>query len=117
MGVDPKDYENYKKRILSVLEIKKMFPVAEGQYEIVDLDTPSEDINTEQRRILMQKEYFFCRRYMKAIETKAKTIYNKQIDTKEIQPFYCDYRKLEIIAQTYNQQSIGDNSSPTTADS
>ena len=49
--------------------------------------------------------------------TKAKTIYNKQIDTKEIQPFYCDYRKLEIIAQTYNQQSTGDNSSPTTADS
>ena len=61
MGVNAADYCYYKKRILSVLEIKKMIPVPATQYTLVDLDTPSDDISTEQRRILMQKEYFFLK--------------------------------------------------------
>ncbi|MGL4949983.1 MAG: hypothetical protein ACRC5M_06345 [Anaeroplasmataceae bacterium] len=32
------EYDKYKKRILSVLEIKKMFPVKSGVYEKVSLN-------------------------------------------------------------------------------
>ena len=64
MGVKPTDYCYFKKRILSVIEIKKMIPVPTNQYSIIDLDTASADIDTEQRRILMQKEYFFLRKYL-----------------------------------------------------
>ena len=102
MGVEVSDFDYFKKRILSVLEIKKMFPVPKNMYTVIDLDTPSNNADTEQRRILMRKEYFFCRKFMRAIEDKANALYNKQITTGEIQPFCCNYRKLETIADAYN---------------
>lgn len=101
MGVKPTDYCYFKKRILSVLEIKKMIPVPTNQYSIIDLDTASADIDTEQRRILMQKEYFFLRKYLEPIVRKAKNIYEKQIESGIIQRFHCDYKKLEAIADKY----------------
>lgn len=104
MGIDSADYGYYKKRILSVLEIKKMFPVLDGQYEIIDLDTPSTDIDIEHRRILMQKEYFFCRKYMNSIESKANLIYEKQVSSGKIQPFHCNYKLLEATAETYKSK-------------
>lgn len=101
MGIPKEDYHFYVKRILSVLEIKKMFPVPSSQYTIIDLDTPSQIIDTEQRRLLMQKEYFFCRRLMDNIKEKAINIYNRQMETNEIQPFHCNYKLLEEMADNY----------------
>ena len=101
MGVAASEYQYFKKRILSVLEIKKMFPVPENKYQIIDLDTPSDDKDLENRRILMQKEYFFCRRIMEPIEEKAKQLYNKQIATGIIDPFSCDFKKLESVADNF----------------
>ena len=103
MGVKPDEYKYYKKRILSVLEIKKMFPVPDDKYQIVDLDTPSDSLEVENRRILMQKEYFFCRRIMNSIEEKAHRLYHKQIATGIIEPFSCNFKKLETIAEKYIQ--------------
>lgn len=101
MGVPPNEYQYFKKRILSVLEIKKMFPVPNNKYQIINLNTPSNDKDIENRRILMQKEYFFCRRIMKSIEKKASQLYNKQVTTGKIIPFSCDFKKLESIADKY----------------
>ena len=55
----------HKKRILSVLEIKKMFPVVEGVYTYAELSTKSTELEEEQRRNLMIKEYFFCKKIPK----------------------------------------------------
>ena len=98
-----KDFKCYKKRIISALEIKKMIPIAENKYKIIDLDTPSTDSDVEHRRLLMQKEYLFCRKYKKAIEDKAKAIYNKQITTGKVLKFHCDYLRLEKVAKNYNE--------------
>lgn len=105
MGVNENDFKYFKKRILSVLEIKKMFPIIKGKYSFVDLDTHSLDAETEQRRILMQKEYFFCRNYMDAIKDKAKSIYDKQIETGIVQTFHCNYKKLENVAKMFEKES------------
>lgn len=101
MGVSTNEYRYFKKRILSVLEIKKMFPIPESKYTEIDLSTILTDIKAEQRRVLMQKEYFFCRRYMGSIKEKARNIYEKQISTGTVLPFHCNYKKLESIASLY----------------
>lgn len=100
-GIEEKDYQFFKKRILSVLEIKKMFPVFDEVYSYADLDIPCEIIEENQRRILMQKEYFFCKDYFDSIEEKATKIYEKQISTGNVLPFYCNFKKLEQVADTY----------------
>ena len=63
MKISKEDYCKYRKRLISVLEIKKMFPVKEGVYWFAELQVDSEiSLEEVQRRILMQKEYRFCRR-------------------------------------------------------
>jgi len=101
MEVPEEERQFYQKRLLSVLEIKKMFPVIDGVYTIIDLDQPSKDSDEEKRRILMRKEYLFCRRIIKEIEQKADTIYNKQVVTGVIKRYHCNYRLLEGIANSY----------------
>ena len=71
-GIPEDEFQFFKKRILSVLEIKKMFPVVDGVYYLADLSTPATTTEDEQRRNLMVKEYFFCKKYKKQIEAKAK---------------------------------------------
>ena len=102
MGVKPDEYKYFKKRILSVLEIKKMFPVPDNKYHIIDLNTPSADSDIENRRKLMLKEYLFCRKIMGAIETKAQKLYGKQITTGIVEKFFCNYKKLEAIAEKWS---------------
>lgn len=55
----------------------------------------------EQRRNLMVKEYFFCKKYKKQIEAKAKKIYEKQMVTGGVAPYHCNYKVLESVADTY----------------
>ena len=100
-SIPSSDFEYYKKRILSVLEIKKMIPVIDSALTIIDLNKPGINISEEQRRLLMQKEYFFCVKIKEDIETKAQKIYEQQINTGIINPYHCDYKKLERVATTY----------------
>ena len=55
----------------------------------------------EQRRNLMVKEYFFCKKYKKQIEAKAKKIYEKQMVTGGVAPYHCNYKVLESVVDTY----------------
>ena len=41
-GVPAEDFDYYKKRILSILEIKKMIPVIDGVFSYVDLELTSD---------------------------------------------------------------------------
>ena len=94
----------YKKRILSVLEIRKMIPVIDSVYTIVDLSTNNPSLSRDEisRRILMYKEYLFCRRIKNEILTKADKTYNKQIQTGKVLKYHCNYKLLEKTAKNYS---------------
>ena len=100
-GIPENEFRFFKKRILSVLEIKKMFPLIDGVYHLADLSTPATTVEDEQRRNLMIKEYFFCKKYKEQIEAKAKKIYEKQMTTGFVAPYHCNFSVLESVADTY----------------
>lgn len=103
-GVLQEELGNYKKRILSVLEIKKMIPVVDGVYSLVDLTLHS-DLPKDERnwRTLTYKEYLFCKEIKDGILQKAKKIYEKQMKTGKVLKFHCNYKKLELVASFYNK--------------
>lgn len=100
-GIPVEEYNYYKKRILAVLEIKKMFPVIDGTYTYANLGTPANSLEEEQRRILMNKEYFFLKKYSSQIEVKAQKIYEKQMKTGVVAKYHCNFKALEAVADTY----------------
>lgn len=102
MKISKEDYYKYRKRLISVLEIKKMFPVKEGVYRFAEFQVDNElSLEEVQRRILMQKEYRFCRKIKKQIVEKANRIYDKQMRTGKVLKFHCDYKKLEKACKDY----------------
>ena len=98
------EYQYYKKRILSILEIKKMIPVVEGAYSLVDLSlSPQLSIDERNWRILTYKEYLFCKNIKDGIIQRANKIYEKQMNTGKVLKFHCDYKRLESVACLYNK--------------
>lgn len=102
-GIPENDYMYYKKRILSVLEIRKMIPVINGVYSIVDLSIDNPELPHEDvlRRNLLYKEYMFCKSIKSGILSKADKIYKKQIETGNILRYHCNYKALEEVANNY----------------
>lgn len=101
-GIPEDEFANYKKRILSVLEIKKMIPVIEGVYSYVDLSLDDKLLKDERDwRILTYKEYSFCKNIRDGIQRRAEKIYDKQIKSGKVLKFHCDYKKLESVANAY----------------
>lgn len=101
-GIAKEEYHNYKKRILSVIEIKKMIPVVEGVYSLADISINSELPKDERNwRTLTYKEYLFCKDIKDGILQRAKKIYEKQMRTGKVLKFHCDYKKLESVACSY----------------
>ena len=70
-----------------------MLPVVEGVYSYAELSTRSTEIEDEQRRNLMIKEYFF-----------AKKIYERQIMSGVVAPYHCNYKLLESVADAYKNE-------------
>ncbi|MDD3797114.1 MAG: type III toxin-antitoxin system ToxN/AbiQ family toxin [Lachnospiraceae bacterium] len=93
--------EMYKQRILSILEIKKMFPIIDGAFTYAELDI-IDGLDEEElhRRILMQKEYQFCVGIRDDIQKKASKIYKKQMDSGKVLKFHCNFKKLETMAES-----------------
>lgn len=101
-NINESEYPKYKQRILSVLEIKKMFPIKEGAYKLADLDlVDGLTLEERQRRVLMQKEYEFCVNIKKDIKRKASKIYKKQMETGKVLKFHCNFKALEQASDTY----------------
>lgn len=90
------------KHILSAIDLKKMIPVKEGIYSIVDLVAKQND-TTEERNYknLLNKEFSFCLKILPSIIQKANKLYNKQIDTGKIIKFCCNFKLIEEKCDQY----------------
>lgn len=89
------------KHIMSVLEIRKMIPVVPGAYHKTDFTT----LQDESFRYLLMKEYQILRKKKVEIEQLAQELYNKQITTKKILPFHCNYELLEKASSEWHNLS------------
>ena len=92
------------KHILSAIDLKKMIPVKEGIYSIVDLVAKQND-TTEERNYknLLNKEFSFCLKILPSIIQKANKLYNKQIETGKIIKFCCDFKLIEEKCDQYKE--------------
>lgn len=96
------DQLNTRQRILSVLDIRKMFPVDETVYIEVKFNISSNNSRSDnQRTFLMIKEYNFLNEISDDIAKKATKIYEKQIRKNKVLPYHCNYRKLEHALEEY----------------
>ena len=94
--------KTYKQRILSVLDIRKMFPVKKGVYTKIKFEISSRaSIADNQRMALMLKEYNFICNIKEKIEEKAEKIYVKQQKKNKILKYHCNYKKLEQASDEY----------------
>ena len=94
--------KNYKQRILSVLDIRKMFPVKKGVYTKIKFEISSRaSIADNQRMALMLKEYNFICNIKEKIEEKAEKIYVKQQKKNKILKYHYNYKKLEQASDEY----------------
>ena len=94
--IKPEDQVNARQRILSVLDMRKMFPVDDTVYTEVKFNISSNGSRSDnQRTFLMIKEYNFLNDISEDIAKKATKIYEKQIRKNKVLPYHCNYRKLE----------------------
>lgn len=94
-----KSDDGHKKiHILSVLDIKKMIPVPDGEFEYIDFDQLGDD----RYKDLFEKEYAFCLKIKSKILSKAEELYNDQKKNKVIRKMCCDFIKLEDASNEWN---------------
>ena len=90
------------KHILSAIEIKKMIPIRDDVYSIVDINVHEGDSEDEKKyKDLLNKEYSFCIKIISQLIEKANKIYEKQMLTGKIVRFGCDFKALERVCDTY----------------
>lgn len=103
--IDKGKQKDYRQRILSVLDLRKMFPVDDSVYKKVKFDISSGMSRSDnQRTFLMIKEYNFLTEIADEIEKKATKIYDKQIIKNKVLKYHCDYRKLEKAFDKYREK-------------
>ena len=88
---------NTYKKLLSVLEIRKMIPVNDQVIEKIIFD----NIIDQNYRNLLLKEYRFLSSYKKQIILKAKELYDKQKETSNVKSCYVNFNKIE---KAYNDK-------------
>lgn len=100
--LDKDKLQNYKQRIISVLDMRKMFPVNKKLYkEIRFMVSGNASKADRQRHFLMLKEYSFLSSIKEDIERKTTKIYNKQIEKKKVLKYHCNYVRLEEALDKY----------------
>ena len=91
------------KHVMSVIDVKKMIPIKEGLYSIVNMNKQDADPKEMCRyKDLLNKEYTFCLKIMDDVTSKANKLYEKQMTTKKVAKFCCDFKALEQVCDTYN---------------
>lgn len=88
---------NIYKKLLSVLEIRKMIPVNEQVIEKINFDY----IEDQNYRNLLLKEYRFLSSYKKQILLKVQELYDKQKETSIVKSCYVTFNKIE---KAYNDK-------------
>lgn len=90
------------KHILSAIEIKKMIPIRDDVYSVVNINVLPTDSDYEKKyKDLLNKEYSFCIKIIAQLIEKANKIYSKQMETGKILKFGCDFEALETVCDTY----------------
>lgn len=90
------------KHILSVIDLKKMIPIKSGLYVEVDLNPNENDSDEEKKyKILLNLEYSFCIKIIDLIIKKASKLYEKQMLTKKVVKFCCNFKLLEEKCREY----------------
>ena len=94
--------DNDVKHILSVLDIKKMIPIKDGVYSIVELGINMKDNSKSKRyKNLANKEYRFCLKIIGSVITKANRLYDKQMSTGKVKKYCCDFGLLEKVCDEF----------------
>ena len=100
--IDKEKQADYKQRLLSLLDVRKMIPVKSGVYQAVTFRMSGDVSREDQKRMkLMLKEHEFINRIKNDILAKANRLYNKQIRKRKVQPYHCNYKKLEEACKEY----------------
>lgn len=89
--------EKEKMHLLAVLDIKKMIPVPEDQYERIEFN----NLKDSRYRDLFRKEYAFCLSIKSKILKKVEKIYIKQKETRIIRRANCNFLKLEEAMKSW----------------
>lgn len=93
---------NNVKHILAAMDIKKMMPIKEDIYSVVDFNTNDfDDEKMIRYKDLLNKEYAFCIEIIDNVIEKAKKLYDKQVNIGKVQKFCCDFKKPEQVCDAY----------------
>ena len=93
------------KHILSIILFKKMIPVKDGVYSIVDFRLSDDDTDEERNyKNLLNKEYGFCVANTDKIVSRANKVYDKQMKTGFVEYKCCNFALLESVMKSYQVQ-------------
>ena len=92
---------NHKLVLLSVLDLKKMIPSPESEYQKIEFNKLT-DINY---RNLLISELSFCYSIKEKIINNIEKIYNEQIKNNKIKKYYCNFKLLEEKCSEYQAKS------------
>lgn len=99
------DRPNTKQKIISVLDMRKMFPVIDGVYTNIPIQMSTQlDRSQNQKNALLMKEFFFLLKIKEKIEEKTEKIYSKQISSGKVLRYHCDYKKLEEKCNEFSKK-------------
>lgn len=86
--------------ILSVLDIKKMIPLAKDCYQKIDI----ENIKDNKYQDLLRDELEFCKEHKHKILDRVEKFYNLQIESKTITFASCNFTLLEKAMKKYEKE-------------
>lgn len=85
-----------------MIDIKKMIPVVDGVYSIVNINSEPDDTDKIKKyKDLLNKEYIFCLKIKDDVLEKADRLYCKQMRTGKIAKFCCNFKALENVAAAW----------------
>lgn len=97
--VKPGSTQKELKHLLAVLDLKKMIPVPDGLFTLIDINA----IADNSYRLLMQKEYFFLKSKQLDILKATEKLYSDQTNSGKVHKFHCNYRLLEQASLAYQR--------------
>ena len=85
------------KKLLGVLDIKKMIPVSETLYKRIVF----RDVDDRKYRLLLQKQFRFLLPLKEGILQRAGVLYAEQKETTVVKPMHCNFTVLEKAHEDY----------------
>ena len=90
---------------LGVVNFNNMIPVTPNNYNIVNLNRKTNDLNELKYLLLLQNQYKWLNAHCDVIKKRAQTLYNKYNNKKLPKIIYdrcCNFKLLEQVCEEYN---------------